>query len=421
MDLQYHQLSDDAFTALASGGGGSDAVCELASAEYSKHVVLLAGVLEVTTDKDQYRLARMGFDVLAEAWRADPAAVRKVITYPSVGAWALRAVRACRGGTAASEAKPSGMLRVAAAAAIRSGLPVELEVPVIDGRVTCPSLGAATVPGHTARLHIRGKRAELGPVEVPVDPHQNAPGWQGLSRVRAGAFDILIDDLDPFRLPGLADLAPRSGFRCWDTSLREAWNLLESQHPDVAAEVAAGVSVIVPRMTPPKGLVSTTSPRAFGAVGMSLPPDPVIGAETLAHEIQHIKLGAIQDILALTLPDDGSRYYAPWRDDPRPLNGLLQGTYAYLGVTGFWRRQRRFPCVSRHADAEYALWREATARSIETIRSSGRLTSAGMDFISEMANTIASWKDERIPAHAQVEAREAADAHLTRWLSHNAR
>jgi uncharacterized protein len=76
---------------------------------------------------------------------------------------------------------------------------------------------------------------------------------------------------------------------------------------------------------------------------MSAPPDPIIGTVTLTHEIQHVKLGALLDLVTLTLPDDGRRYYAPWRDDPRPLGGLLHGVYAYLGVTEFWRRQRNLP------------------------------------------------------------------------------
>jgi hypothetical protein len=42
-------------------------------------------------------------------------------------------------------------------------------------------------------------------------------------------------------------------------------------------------------------------------------------------------------------PDDGQRYYAPWRADPRLASGLLQGTYAFLGVSGFWRCQRKPP------------------------------------------------------------------------------
>jgi len=32
---------------------------------------------------------------------------------------------------------------------------------------------------------------------------------------------------------------------------------------------------------------------------------------TLTHEVQHVKLCAVLDIVRLTLPDDGRRYYAP--------------------------------------------------------------------------------------------------------------
>jgi HEXXH motif-containing protein len=56
---------------------------------------------------------------------------------------------------------------------------------------------------------------------------------------------------------------------------------------------------------------SSTSPEVFGAVALAVPPDRVTGAVTLAQEIQHVKLGAPLDVVTLTLPDDGGRYYAP--------------------------------------------------------------------------------------------------------------
>jgi uncharacterized protein len=394
--------------ALASGGGGREAVQELAAAELSKHLLLLTGVLNAAPDGERRRLAQAGFDVLSQAWHLDRTAAETVIRFPSVGTWALRAIRA---------AQPSGMLAVAAAAAIRAGLEIDIEIPVRDGQVMLPSLGMASVPGPVARVHTAEGRATVGSVEVPEDPYQDASGWRGLHRVRAGAFDVLIDDLDPFRLPGLRDLAQSVPTRPWETALRDAWQLLESLHPDAATEVAAGISVIVPRKSPPSGLVSTSSPQSFGAVGLSLPPDPVTGAETLVHETQHLKLGALQHIVTLTLPEDGQTFYAPWRDDPRPLGGLLQGTYAHLSVTGFWRRQRRFPSGTRNADAEYARWREATALGIETIRSSGRLTAQGTAFVDEMADTIGAWREDPVPAPAEAKAREAAHTHHERYLA----
>ena len=415
MDLPYHALSRKIFANISSGGGGRDAVRELSAAEYSKHLVLLIGVLNSAQGSDQYQLAKTGYELLAKALQANRAAAEDAIRYPAVGVWARRTIQACRGGAAIPGAEPGELRAVAAAAAIRAEMTAEIDVPVRAGRVILPSLGVAIVPGDIARIRTAKGKTEVGPVELPPSPHQDGPGWLGLHRVRAGSFDVLIDDLDPFRMPDLPDLASRVTVKPWDASLSESWDALESSHPAAAAEVAEAVSVIVPRRSPRTGVVSTSSPWAFGAVGMSCPPDPITGAETFAHEIQHLKLGALQHIVALAQPDDGRRYYAPWRDDPRPLSGLLQGAYAYLGVTGFWRRQRHLSSGPRRADTEYVRWRQATALGIETLRSSGRLTAAGLDFVSGMASMLASWQDDPVPAVAQTEARRAADAHLARW------
>jgi HEXXH motif-containing protein len=418
MSTRHHQLSQEMFASLASGGGEPAAIQELIATEYSAHMLLLAGVVSAARDGEQSRLARKGFDLLVAAWQVNPAAVEKVVRHPSVSVWARRVIQGCRAGPAAPGATPAGLGAVAAVAAIRAGLAAEIALPVSGGRVMLPALGAAQATGDTVRIRTTDTgRAEIDAVEVPDDPSLDAPGWRGLRRIRAGRLDVLVDDLDPFRMPDLPDLASGVDAGSWGRALRDAWGVLESHHPALATEVAALISVIVPRLSPPSGAVSTSSPQAFGAVGMSLPPDAVTGAETFAHELQHLKLGAVQKIVTLTMDDDGTRYYAPWRDDPRPLNGLLQGTYAYLGVTGFWRRQRRLPGGHRQAEAEYARWRAATTRSTETLRSSGRLTSAGEDFVRGMASTLAAWEYDRVPAGAQAQARRAAEAHMTQWQS----
>lgn len=62
----------------------------------------------------------------------------------------------------------------------------------------------------------------------------------------------------------------------------------------------------------------------------------MILALLLIQEFQHVKLGAVLDLYDLFDPADDRLLHAPWRDDPRPLEGLLQGTYAHLAVTDFW-------------------------------------------------------------------------------------
>jgi len=416
--LPRYRLPRNAFGALAAGGGGVDGVRQLVAAEYSKNLTLIRGVLAAAEGGDQYKLARTGYDLLAAAWRGNRTAAEAVISYPAVGAWARRTIQACRAGLAPPGTEPAGLRTVAAAAAIRAGLRADIEVTAIGGQVSLPSLGAAIVRDSAVVVRTDGRRAVVGEIEVPAYPYREAPGWLGVHRVRVGSLDVIIDDLDPFRMPDAQGLLPRQASD-WDGALRQTWALLERHHPTVAAEMAAAISVIVPLSGPAAGSASTTSPDAFGAVGMSLPSDAVQGAEMLTHELQHVKLDALLDIVTLVLPDDGRSYYAPWRDDPRPLRGLLQGTYAFLGVSGFWGRQRLVAGSGQRADVMYARWRAADAFAIETLRSTARLTSAGTEFVNGMAHTLADLLADPVAAEAEAEARRVAQDHLARWQSAN--
>jgi HEXXH motif-containing protein len=185
----------------------------------------------------------------------------------------------------------------------------------------------------------------------------------------------------------------------------------------IAAEVAAAISVIVPLSRSADGQLSSSSPEAFGAVAMSEPPDPDTCAVTFTHEVQHLKLCAVLEIVSLTQPDDGRLRYAPWRRDPRPIAGLLQGAYAYLGVTEFWRRQRQLATGSAQlrADGEFALWRAGTTRVIDTLLSSNRLTPEGTHFVQRMSETAGDWGSEPVSSEAREFALRESEAHLARW------
>jgi HEXXH motif-containing protein len=189
----------------------------------------------------------------------------------------------------------------------------------------------------------------------------------------------------------------------------------------VAEEIGAGLRVLTPLSPPGHGQVSATAPDAIGCAAMSTPPSARSLAVTLAHEIQHGKLAVLLDLVDLALPDDGGRYYAPWRDDPRPVSGLLQGAYAYLGVTGFWRRQRAHETGEAAADAhaEFARWRTAVRLVVRTLLTCDRLTPEGTTFVSGMYRTLQSWEDEPVPATAAAQARRDEERHRAHWRRNN--
>jgi len=426
MKPRYHAIPRELFDALAAGGGGPEAIGALAAAEYSKHVLLLCGVSAAAqaADATQARFARIGWEVLAEVERQDHAVAARVTSYPAVGAWAARTLRALETDAWAPEAVPARLAAVAAAAAVRSGIDAEIRVLPVAGVVSLPSLGAARVDADSALVRSHPGGAEVrwahGRVEIPSGEHRDAPRWLGIRGCHAGGLEAVIEDLDPFRMPAVDGLTPRLTARealDWQRALQQGWEVLAAVHPAAAAEAAAAISVIVPLSRSAHGHLSSSSPDTFGAVAMSEPPDPDTCASTLTHEVQHLKLCAVLDVVRLALPDDGRRYYAPWRDDPRPVAGLLQGAYAYVGVTEFWRRRRQLAAdaAQMRADGEFALWRAGTMRVIDTLLSSNRLTTAGADFVRRMSETVSSWMSEPVSAQARAIARREAEGHLARW------
>jgi uncharacterized protein len=426
MSLDYHQLPTAEFDALAAGGGGQAAIEVLTRAQHSKHALLLRGVITAAG-------TRPGYDLLARAQRKDAAAVTAVIRHPAVGAWAHRTVLALRGGPRRPGATPDGLAAVAAAAAIRADLAAEIDVLVRDdGLVMLPSLGAASLntgaapQAGVATVRIAASRVEVVAADVrvviPANYHDHAPGWRPLSPVLTDPFELVVDDVDPFRMPSAPRLAAAPDLGSWRSAFREAWALLDRCHPVVAADVAAVIKVAVPLATPPHGQVSSSSPETFGAIALSQPLDPCDLAVTLTHEVQHMKLSALLDLVPLTRPDNGSVFYAPWRDDPRPASGLLQGAYAYLGVTGFWRRQREVTrgadtATRLLADSEFARWREGAALASRVLLSSGRLTEDGAKFVRGMAATLRAWQHEPVPELARRLAAEKSERHMSRWRS----
>jgi len=424
--VRAHELPPDVFDSLAAGRGGPGAIRALAAAQHSKHLLMLLGVVTEAevAGAAQARLARHGYEVLTAVQRADRLAVDAVLRYPAVGAWAVRTLRGLRGGSPMPGAEPARLCAMAAAAAARAGMAAEVELGPAHGTVVLPSLGAAIISTSAATVFVSGGTAEVrspgGRIKIPREPGRQARGWLPLRRIREGTLDVIVDDLDPFRMPAVSGLASRLNARemiALEASVQQGWRLITAHHPSMAEEFHAAVTVIVPLITPPRGRVSSSSRETFGAIALSQPPDPYTCADTFVHEIQHLKLSALLDLCTLTKPDDGRTYYAPWRPDPRPLSGLLQGTYAYLGVCAFWRRERELAAATARAraDAEYALWRQGITGAINTLSSSGKLTAAGVNFVKGMERTVSSWQDDPVPRAARDFARDEAQRHMVRW------
>jgi HEXXH motif-containing protein len=413
--VNTHRVPPTVFEAVARGHGDPDAIRSLLAGRLSKHLFMLRGVLDNVRstgspeDADHF-LAN--YAALIDLERDAPAQVTGVFAYPMVGAWlasCLRRQRRARADRGALGLDLAHLGSVAAAAAVRGRGSVTVTVPVRAGTVALPTLGRICVGGSDeygfATLACAGdqivvRRDGATPERRTVGPE--APGWEELRRAEVSAGDltltVAVDDIDPYRDGNGLGALPRlsaSAWEEWSALLRRAWPILVTDHPRQAAAMTAGLAALVPLQQATMGHSrSVTQAAAAGAVALSLPSDPLSLALTLVHEMMHTKLNLLLDLVPMLCPTD-RLYYSPWRPDPRPLWGLLHGTYAFLGVAEFWRIEARLRRArGRLAEFEFARAVHEVWTGHEELRASARLTAAGQRLVEIIGEAVAPWLSE---------------------------
>ncbi|MBW6437500.1 hypothetical protein KZ829_27580 [Actinoplanes hulinensis] len=417
MTVAVHRLAPDALSALAGGLGGAEAIRELRRTQLSKHLLLIRFLLEQAPDS--------AGELLERARQADPAAFHRVLGDPLTGGWAAITGRAVLQGEA-SGGDLGYLSAIAVVAAARAGVDGSVAVPVHHGLAVLPGVGAIEA-GNAATVEVSTTGGRLfrlsadGVVELSA-----GDGWLPVRRLTAAtrgqSIDLALDDVHPYRhghhVPP-ANRLPGDEVRRWQETFTGAWALLATRLPERAAELAAGLETLVPLLqTDPRSARSATIRHAFGVFGLTRPGTPADFAVTLVHEFQHSKLSAILDLVQLTDPDDEGRYFAPWRTDPRPLPGLLQGVYAFAGVADTWRALRGVIPV---AEARFAETRLQVDRGLTAVEGSGSLTADGLRFAGELRRTADRLLAEPVPDGVAREARDTLARIHGAWQDRNGR
>jgi uncharacterized protein len=427
--IRTHVLGSLQFRALAAGPGDGAAMAQLAEAQRSLVRSLLGAV---------YQQGMTGPEVSAEvkaelqrAWslltaldRERPEGLAATLRHPYIRAWAIRCVRQLR----AAAAWPSDAGRgrrvpglaadlghlgaIAAAAAVRAGTSGTVQIPVLDDAVHLPTLGRLVVDpqetGQTATVDVAGGLVAVrlggsgwtlagtdlvsgvaGPDATVGRGH--AASWQPLRTLCAPGIRVVLEDTDPYRDCHQRHPAPRltdAEFAQWQRQFRAAWQEIECEHSAYAAALAAGLTTLMPLAAATDGGDLVAAARdAFGAVAVARPADPATLALLLIEEFQQVKLGALLDLYDLFDPADDHLFHAPWREGKHLLGDLLQGTYAHLAVTDFWRARQRL-AADPAAGQQFEHQRAQTRDAIETLATSGSLTPLGTWFIGEMRHSV---------------------------------
>lgn len=442
--MKSYSLRAADFQSLASGYGSQDALALLSASQVAKRRLSILAVADEAdrVGVDTAAALSDAVELIAAAEAADPRAVREVLAHPYVDAWAADCLRRMHAVPPQDKDIPPQLAGpvahagyLAAAAAARAGAEFDLAVAVPTPAVTLPTLG--TVGGlRPGAARIRLDRGLLT-VEMSGRTITVAAPYTAESRYWAPVRDLIavapgrshvaaIEDLDPYRhcfqWPPMDRLSGADADRM-RRLYQDAWGILCQDHLEHADGIGATLQSLVPlRSGTSDHNVSATSSRTFGSLGVSLPEDPPALAMLLIHELQHMKLYGLLDLVDLCRPGP-ARHRAPWRPDERPTGALLQGVYAHLGVVDFWRqrRSRVGGLAGRAAQFEFALWRAQTRDAAGRLLRAGELTEAGQRFVSYLVQTLGSWQDDPVPADLASVAQDVVVATDVRWQLTNRR
>ncbi|GIJ48488.1 HEXXH motif domain-containing protein [Virgisporangium aliadipatigenens] len=444
--LARHTLPIEWFDTVAQGRGTPEITRYFWKTERSRRLLLLRTLLDTVTDDPSLAGPLPPVKELAgvfeAAQKAEPEAFLDLLMHPQVGSSMAYVLRRHRGGASGSVPfwVDLGTIHlIALVAAAKCGVDWATQVPGRHGTVMLPGLGMARLTETPAQVvvdaSVRGGRIELRhdgrTVDVPPTAgsgddttRHDGDRWLPLRKVSVGddlRLTVWLDDLDPFR--DLADPEPPArlapdAFDRWTGLLGAAWSLLCRDHRHSAEALADGVVSLVPlKPEPGWDTRSASNGEAFGSVLVSEPPDATTLAVSLVHEFQHIKLGALMHLFHLTEEDDGSLYYAPWRDDPRPLAGLLQGIYAFFGIAEFWRRHR-LSVTGRDrllAEFDYLYARGQTVEALRSVRRAPALTGKGRAVIDGLERSAADWAADQTDPEVVRLTTLTADCHRVGW------
>jgi hypothetical protein len=179
----------------------------------------------------------------------------------------------------------------------------------------------------------------------------------------------------------------------WSNVASRALELI-ALDPDNDKLVRTFVSYIVPLRQREKIQNLSFSSRDFpNVIFKNNEVYPVRFGETLVHEADHQFFYALEECHTFWMTNPQSHaavHFSPWRDDPRPLDGILRGLSAFTRVLKFYSATLR---RANGGDAE-TLGNMLAQRLIEcqnaaaTLMESGELSPAGESYVQELVTVL---------------------------------
>lgn len=187
-------------------------------------------------------------------------------------------------------------------------------------------------------------------------------------------------------------LAPGPASREFPGRLGAALSLIGEAWEEARREIEIHTRVVVPLEQ--SGVVSYSLPDRPGTSYINMRGKRLVDlADDLLHETAHHRLHSLEEISALERQGTDAQYYSPWRNQVRPLHGILHAAYTFTFRAELFQRllrlRGRLPRVWLRGEIDRE--REMLHQSVRDLRDAEEqqfLTAAGSRLLDDLAAHI---------------------------------
>jgi HEXXH motif-containing protein len=163
--------------------------------------------------------------------------------------------------------------------------------------------------------------------------------------------------------------------------------LLQTVWPEAFSSIQRHLKGIIALV--PRSYACSHSPFHMNGVVLLTMDDPAKIADLLVHEVAHIRLNFLRQQDPLIEQDIGGKtYFSPWRQDRRPLIGVILGVHAFLNVCHYYRRLAAMPVYRCGAEAIYERQRSNVLAGWAEAQPHLHATQAAEAFFTELEREV---------------------------------
>jgi HEXXH motif-containing protein len=115
---------------------------------------------------------------------------------------------------------------------------------------------------------------------------------------------------------------------------------------------------------------------------------PLALGESVVHETAHVKLDLLMTMVLLLDNSADRQYRHPWREDLRPLSGVLLGAHAFLNVVAYYHQMLDAALGGAEAERELIRRQGEVLTALEVLSDHARFTHEGLALFEAMVAVL---------------------------------